>query len=144
MGGIFKDYAKPGQFDDTRVAALECLVDYIKLEGKFDDLSFVIDIIENDPVPKIRHMATRCLVNCPPFERGRHHRNDRPELVEKLYNLINSGFWYDSRLRCDMVDLYYTLYGRRWQLWADITEVWEVSPLKNQLDSSLLFPKEKR
>ena len=111
--GIFKDYAKPGQFDDTRVAALECLVDYIKLEGRFEDLSFVIDLIENDPVPRIRHMAVRCLIQCPPFERGRHHRNDRPELVERLYNLINSGFWYDSRLRCDMVDLYYTLYGRR-------------------------------
>lgn len=111
--GIFKDYAKPGQFDDTRVAALECLVDYIKLEGKFEDLGFVIDMIENDPVPRIRHEATRCLVKCPPFERGRHHRNDRPELVERLYTLINSGFWYDSRLRCDTVDLYYTLYGRR-------------------------------
>ena len=75
--GIFKDYAKPGQFDDTRVAALECLVDYIKLEGKFEDLGFVIDMIENDPVPRIRHEATRCLVKCPPFERGRHHRNCR-------------------------------------------------------------------
>ena len=111
--GIFKDYAKPGQFDDTRVAALECLVDYVKLEGKFDDLTFVIDLIENDPVPRIRHMAARCLVQTPPFERGRHHRNDRPELVERLWNMINSGFWYDSRLRCDCVDLYYTLYGRR-------------------------------
>lgn len=27
--------------------------------------------------------------------------------------MINSKFWFDSRLRCDMVDLYYTLYGRR-------------------------------
>ena len=44
--GIFKDNLKPGQFDDTWLAALECLVDYIKLE------------------------------------RGRYHRNDRPELVE--------------------------------------------------------------
>ena len=80
--GIFKDNLKPGQFDDTWLAALECLVDYIKLEGKFEDLGFVIDMIENDPVPRIRHEATRCLVKCPPFERGRHHRNDRPELVE--------------------------------------------------------------
>ena len=111
--GIFKDYAKPGQFDETRVAALECLVDFIKLEGKFEDLCFVIDIIEKDPVPMIRHMAVRCLVNCPPFERGRHHRNDRPELVDRLYNLMNSGTPHDARLRCDTVDLYFTLYGRR-------------------------------
>ena len=29
--------------------------------------------------------------------------------------LINysSDFWYDSRLRCDVVDLYFKLYGRK-------------------------------
>ena len=150
--GIFKDYAKPGQFDDTRVAALECLADYIKLEGKFDDLSFVIDIIENDPVPKIRHMAVRSLIQCPPFERGRHHRNDRPELVDRLYTLINSGFWYDSRLRCDMVDLYYTLYGRRRPPTVPIPELAALgrhhaglSGRKSGAQSSFVIPKgEKR
>ena len=33
--------------------------------------------------------------------------------MERLWSMVNSRFWYDSRLRCDMVDLYYTLYGRR-------------------------------
>jgi len=111
--GLFKDYAKPGQFEDTRVAALECLVDYVKLEGKYDDLCFLLDLIERDPVPSIRHKAVRLLIKTPPFEKGRHHRNDNYKLVERLWGLINSQFWYDSRLRCDIVDLYYTLYGRR-------------------------------
>jgi len=111
--GLFKDYAKPGQFEDTRVAALECLVDYVKLEGKYDDLGFLLDLIERDPVPSIRHKCVRLLIKTPPFEKGRHHRNDSYKLVERLWNLINSQFWYDSRLRCDIVDLYYTLYGRR-------------------------------
>ena len=39
-------------------------------------------------------------------------RNNKKDLVERLWSVINSKFWYDSRLRCDMVDLYYTLYGR--------------------------------
>merc|ERR1712098_864323 len=111
--GLFKDYARPGQFEDTRVAALECLVDYVKLEGKYDDLCFLLDLIEKDPVPSIRHKAVRLLIKTPPFEKGRHHRNDSYKLVERLWCLINSQFWYDSRLRCDIVDLYYTLYGRR-------------------------------
>ena len=31
------------------------------------------------------------------------------------WHLINysSDFWYDSRLRCDVVDLYFKLYGRK-------------------------------
>ncbi len=39
------------------------------------------------------------MIKTPPFERGRNHRNDRPELVERLWGMINSKFWYDSRLR---------------------------------------------
>jgi len=111
--GLFKDYARAGQFEDTRVAALECLVDYVKLEGKYDDLCFLLDLIEKDPVPFIRHKAVRLMIKTPPFEKGRHHRNDSYKLVERLWGLINSQFWYDSKLRCDIVDLYYTLYGRR-------------------------------
>jgi len=111
--GLFKDYARSGQFEDTRVAALECLVDYVKLEGKYDDLCFLLELIEKDPVPSIRHKAVRLLIKTPPFEKGRHHRNDSYKLVERLWGLINSQFWYDSRLRCDIVDLYYTLYGKR-------------------------------
>ena len=40
-------------------------------------------------------------------------RNDRPELVERMWSLINNKLWHDSRLRCDTVDLYFALYGRR-------------------------------
>ena len=49
-----------------------------------------------------------CLYYCCFFS-----RNNKKDLVERLWSMINSRFWYDSRLRCDMVDLYYTLYGRR-------------------------------
>ena len=27
--------------------------------------------------------------------------------------IFSSGFWYDSRLRCDVADLYFKLYGRK-------------------------------
>jgi transcription initiation factor TFIID subunit 2 len=110
---LFRDYAKYGQFHDVRLAAIECLVDYVRLEGRQDDLGFLLDLVERDPVPDIRHRTVRMLIKTPPFEKGRHHRNDTHRLVERLWGLIDGGFWYDSRLRCDMVDLYYTLYGRK-------------------------------
>merc|ERR1719278_672450 len=78
-----------------------------------DDLNWLLDLVEKDPVTNIRHQTVRLLIKTPPFERGRHHRNDTHRLVERLWGMINGGFWYDSRLRCDIVDLYYTLYGRR-------------------------------
>ena len=34
-----------------------------------------------------------------------------PLHIENLH--YSSDFWYDSRLRCDVVDLYFKLYGRK-------------------------------
>jgi hypothetical protein len=34
-------------------------------------------------------------------------------MVNKLFIFFSSAFWYDSRLRCDVVDLYFKLYGRK-------------------------------
>ena len=30
-----------------------------------------------------------------------------------VLHIFSSGFWYDSRLRCDVADLYFKLYGRK-------------------------------
>lgn len=38
---------------DVRLAALECVVDFVSVEGSFADLLFLIDLIENDPVGHI-------------------------------------------------------------------------------------------
>lgn len=57
-----------------RLAALECLVDYVRLEGRFEDLNYLLDMVEKDPDPGIRHLLVRMMVNNPPFEKGRNHR----------------------------------------------------------------------
>merc|ERR1719391_839575 len=67
--GLFRDYAKYGQFQDIRLAAIECLVDYVKLEGRADDLNWLLDLVEKDPVTNIRHQTVRMLIKTPPFEK---------------------------------------------------------------------------
>ena len=121
--GLFRDYASHGQFVDVRIAALECLVDFVNVEGSWSDLSHLLDMIENDPVPRIRHILIRLLVSTPPFERAKHHKNDKEELVDRLWSLMNSKFWYDGRLRCDIVDLYAKLYGRKRPVAVPIPEM---------------------
>ncbi len=90
-----------------RKAALECLVDFVSVEGTFADLLFLLDLIENDPVnlkkiifgnslrlivlfevPYVRHYASSLMVSSPPFPRARHHRNDREELANRLWKLM--------------------------------------------------------
>ena len=41
-----------------------------------------------DPAPFVRHRAARLMVATPPFDRARSHRNDKPELVERLWDLM--------------------------------------------------------
>lgn len=45
-----------------RVAALECLVDFVHIEGTWSDLDHLLKIIETDPSPYIRHKLLRLLV----------------------------------------------------------------------------------
>ncbi len=85
---MFRDYAAHSQFVDVRVAALECLVDYVQVDGSVKDLDFLIDMVEKDPVPYIRHKIIRLLVDNPPFKRNEGHRNDKPELAERLWHLM--------------------------------------------------------
>lgn len=112
ISALFRDYAQYGQFVDVRLAALEALVDYTTVDGNADDLNFLLDIIENDPVPLVRTALLRMLTDNPPFKR----RDDSPfntaELVERLWKLMNTGLSHDSRIRCAVVDLYYVLYGK--------------------------------
>ncbi|QQP54760.1 Uncharacterized protein FKW44_007696, partial [Caligus rogercresseyi] len=96
--GLFRDYAAYGQFIDIRICALECLVDFTSLEGKASDIDHLIKIIETDPVPYVRHKLCRLI-------RAKNHKNDRYQLVERLWNLMKYVFIE--------VDIYFKLYGRK-------------------------------
>lgn len=51
-----------GMFSDVRVAALETIVDYIKTDGRFEDAEFLLNILENDPVPNLKHDLCRIII----------------------------------------------------------------------------------
>jgi hypothetical protein len=72
----------------VRLAALEALVDFTKVDGRWPDLEFLLDLAENDPEPAVRYQLVRMLVENPPFERAHKHRLDKEELAERLWNLI--------------------------------------------------------
>ncbi|XP_029050088.1 transcription initiation factor TFIID subunit 2 [Osmia bicornis bicornis] len=120
---LFRAYAAYGQFIDVRIAALEALVDFTRVDGKWEDLEFLLDMIEMDPHPGVRHRLVRLMVENPPFEKGHKHRLDRPEFVDRIWNLINGMLSHDPKIRCDLVDLYYTLYGSKRPVCLPIPEL---------------------
>jgi transcription initiation factor TFIID subunit 2 len=108
---IYRSYAAYGQFIDLRVAAMECLVDFVKVDGRWEDLEHLLDLLDNDPDPRARNSLARLLIENPPFERAVRHRLDREELAMRIWRNINSNLSHNTRLRCNMVDIYYALYG---------------------------------
>ncbi|XP_023558115.1 transcription initiation factor TFIID subunit 2 [Octodon degus] len=114
---LFKSYAEYGHFVDIRVAALEAVVDYTKVDRSYEELQWLLAMIQNDPVPYVRHLfmvdvltlqnivPTRCwesTVMC--FELTLDYFWLKPRL-------LGSGTSHDWRLRCGAVDLYFTLFG---------------------------------
>nr|CAD7452252.1 unnamed protein product [Timema tahoe] len=126
------------------LTALEALVDFTRVDGRWPDLEFLMDIVENDPEPMVKHRLLRLMVENPPFERAHRHKLDQEALflLEKATVFLlfppctlnnSSGHFpvisfscmlsYDSQLRCDIVDLYYTLYGSRRPVCLPIPEI---------------------
>lgn len=108
---VFRSYTEFGHYIDVRAAAFECLVDYIKADGKWDDIEYMMELLENDQDPEARHKLARAIIENPPFERNRSHRLNRFSLRERIWKNMNATLSHDTRLRCDMVDIYYTLFG---------------------------------
>lgn len=72
-----------------RLCALEALVDFTRLDGKWPDLEFLLDIMTHDTDPGARHALVQMLVDNPPFQRNANtsskHRLDKEDLVHKLW-----------------------------------------------------------
>ncbi|CAH8451056.1 unnamed protein product [Schistosoma haematobium] len=117
---LFYQYALSNFYCDIRVAAIEAVVDYIRGERDQSALDWLFsNIIEREDASdasyvRLRFEAVQLLLRMPPFQRGESgSRLDTPQLVERLWTLMNYGCTGDPRLRCAVAELYYTLYGNR-------------------------------
>uniref|UniRef100_A0AAA9T4Y9 Transcription initiation factor TFIID subunit 2 n=1 Tax=Bos taurus TaxID=9913 RepID=A0AAA9T4Y9_BOVIN len=108
---LFKSYAEYGHFVDIRIAALEAVVDYTKVDRSYEELQWLLTMVQNDPVPYVRHKILNMLTKNPPFTKSMESPLCNEALVDQLWKLMNSGTSHDWRLRCGAVDLYFTLFG---------------------------------
>ncbi|SPP76981.1 blast:Transcription initiation factor TFIID subunit 2 [Drosophila guanche] len=114
LPNFYHRYAAYGVFLDLRIAAMECLVDFVKVDGRSEDLDHLINLLETDPDPAARHALAQLLIDNPPFTREiKKSALDNPSLVERLWERINTKEHGNTKLRCDTVDLYYALYGSK-------------------------------
>lgn len=110
---FFKDYSQYGVFIEVRFAAIEALVDIIRSEQRREDLDFILELVEADPIQAVRRKCLKLLVTNPPFtKKDVNHPLNTEDLVERIWNMMNQALTHDSQLRCALLDLYFTLYGR--------------------------------
>ena len=82
---IYRSYAAYGQYIDVRLAAMECLVDYVKIDGRWEDLEHLMELLETDPDPMARHQLGRCMIEALPFDKSNRHRLDREALALRIW-----------------------------------------------------------
>uniref|UniRef100_A0ACB8FEN1 Transcription initiation factor TFIID subunit 2 n=1 Tax=Sphaerodactylus townsendi TaxID=933632 RepID=A0ACB8FEN1_9SAUR len=87
------------------------VVDYTKVDRSYEELQWLLNMVQTDPVPYIRHKILNLLTRNPPFTKNMESPLCNEALVDQLWKLMNSGTSHDWRLRCGAVDLYYTLFG---------------------------------
>lgn len=110
---FFKKFAQYGIFEDVRKTALQIMVDFTLVQSSEKDLEWILDIVEQDPVPSIRHHVVSCLIEKPPFtKKATNSSMNNSTLVERLWQLMNCDSANDHRLRTGLVDLYDALWGR--------------------------------
>eukprot|EP00794_Sanderia_malayensis_P014061 gene14062-15527_t len=109
---IFKTYARHGEFKEVRFVAIECLVDFIRVECNEQAFKWLLDCAIEDPLSAVRSHIIKSLSENPPFTRRSGTSLNVPWLVERLWQLMNSECASNSHLLCQTIDLYNTLYGR--------------------------------
>lgn len=82
------------KFSEVRLCALEALVDYTVVDGKWSDFEYLLDTVEEDPDPGVRLALIRMLCQNPPFQRPSNKQLIEigkarwQELVHRLWKLF--------------------------------------------------------
>lgn len=111
---LFRRFSEPGQYSCVRVAAITCLVDFIKTEksGGLEDLKRLFKIASVDPEAKIRYKTIRLLMKTPPFKRGDlNNKLNCPIVRQQLWQLISEDSACDTRVRAGGMQLWKILFG---------------------------------
>lgn len=84
---LYRSYAAYGQYIDVRIAAMECLVDFVKVDGEYEDLKHLLDLLCKDPDAMAQYKLARLLIDNPPFSKSHRNRKlERAELVEQIWH----------------------------------------------------------
>ncbi|KAG9510630.1 Transcription initiation factor TFIID subunit 2, partial [Fragariocoptes setiger] len=105
---LFREYASYGLPYDVRCAAIQELVDVVQSEQSYDDLSFLLDIVETDAMPAIKYFVLSSLHKNAP---DAHHLLNARSVYDRLWDLMNNSLAHDSKLRCATADVFFRFYG---------------------------------
>lgn len=109
---LLRSYAVYGFFVDIRVAAIDALIDMLSATNIPEEFEWLLDMCESDPLPQVKWCILKGLVANPPFTKSNVHSPlNTAFFVEKLWTLVTKTTFYDSRMRCEAINLFNILFG---------------------------------
>lgn len=110
---FFRSYTVHSLFIDIRCAAVSELVDIIRAEQSYEDLEFLLHLVETDKVPAFRFFILAELHRNTPVI---HTFPNYSQIRERMWFMINCKFANDSKLRCAAADVFHKLFGTRFSV----------------------------
>ena len=106
-------FVKIGSFSNflRRIAAIQCLIDFIKIEKSngIREFEYLLKIVKNDNESLIRYKTLRLLAKNPPFKKMESTLNTS-EIRNLLWEIISQFSACDSNVRCAAIHLWKLLY----------------------------------
>ncbi|XP_065314111.1 transcription initiation factor TFIID subunit 2-like isoform X1 [Gordionus sp. m RMFG-2023] len=111
---LFKNYTTPGNFLDVRLAAFQCLLEVVKDNALKEEIDWIFspEFMESQKESTyLKHKIFKMLIDSPQILSFRAQDLD---FINKLWALISGQtlFSFDYRLRCDAIELYFSLFGK--------------------------------
>ena len=101
-----------GQYSNVQYAALNATIDVLASIQDGQIFEKFLALIENHDTISFRSRAVQLLTSTPPFVKKKSSKLNKPELVERLWNLMNLFTAFNPQIRMLLGNLYLVLYGR--------------------------------
>ncbi|KAF6025696.1 TAF2 [Bugula neritina] len=111
---LFKSYAQFGMFIDVRLAALDIISGFLtEGETQKPQLDYLLDLVEKDPVPRVRHHILLALITQHSAISSLITTQYILSISNQLWKLMNLFCGQDTKLCSEVVELYYKLFGNK-------------------------------
>ena len=101
-----------GQYSEIQFKALDAIIDILNSQQEEELFEEFLSQTESHENNRFRLRSIQLLTNNPPFTKKKSSKLNTPDLVQRLWNMMNFNSAFNPQIRVHLANLYLVLYGR--------------------------------